>query len=449
MCFQHKLRSAALHVWFFTWLALPEALSHRLHAAPCLLQRIAHLSPGSKAALKLETHGDRSPDLSLAEFAEEVPGKSQRAEDQVALADMFAQTDTGGPISWHSSFLSLGEEIQWHGDIFAHPKERLQVGDEGIHFFHTASKEDWSILFVTILILMLVDFCWLRHVTGGTIRMNMFVLCVWISIGVVFNALVWVRKGREAGIMWCSGYLLEWLLSMDNLFVFHLVFRVYATPKELLHKALFLGIIGAAVFRMFFFMALASLLHLVHWFRFVFGVLLIWSGIQAAREDEDEVDVANLKPVQWLKRLLGSRLTESYDIEEKQIFVRKDGQMQATLMVPVIFCLELTDILFAVDSVSAKVAQIPNYYLAYSSSVIAMFGLRAMFFILRDMVDFFDLLKYGLCFILVFIGFELLLEDYVKLPAQVVCVVIFSVFLVCISGSTATSIYKRSTERHS
>mmetsp|Transcript_14014 Transcript_14014/g.24593 ORF Transcript_14014/g.24593 Transcript_14014/m.24593 type:complete len:119 (-) Transcript_14014:69-425(-) len=118
-------------------------------------------------------------------------------------------------------------------------------------------------------------------------------------------------------------------------------------------------------------------------------------------------------------------------------------------MVPVIFCLEMTDILFAVDSVSAKVAQIPNYYLAYSSSVIAIFGLRAMFFILRDMVDFFDLLKYGLCFILVFIGVELLLEDYVKLPAQVVCVVIFSVFLVCISGSTATSIYKRGTARSS
>mmetsp|Transcript_40808 Transcript_40808/g.75923 ORF Transcript_40808/g.75923 Transcript_40808/m.75923 type:complete len:444 (-) Transcript_40808:76-1407(-) len=443
MSIQYTLRNAALRAWFLIWLGLPTDLSERLYMEPCLLQRTAHLSPGSQAAL------NRTAELSLTEAAEEALGHAARSQDQGSLAKKLRQINASGPNAWHSSFISLGEEIQWHGDIFGNAKERLDVGDEGMRFFHTASREDWSILFTTIVLLMLIDFCWLRHVTGGTTRMNVCVLCFWIFIGIAFNALVWARKGREAGILWCSGYLLEWILSMDNLFVFHLVFRVYATPKELLHKALFLGIIGAVLFRMCFFMALASLLHLVHWFRFVFGIVLIWSGIQAAREDEDEVDVANLKPVQWLKRCLGSRLTESYDTEEKKIFISKDGKTQATLMVPVIFCLEMTDILFAVDSVSAKVAQIPNYYLAYSSSVIAIFGLRAMFFILRDMVDFFDLLKYGLCFILVFIGVELLLEDYVKLPAQVVCVVIFSVFLVCISGSTATSIYKRGTARSS
>merc|ERR1719271_379303 len=107
------------------------------------------------------------------------------------------------------------------------------------------------------------------------------------------------------------------------------------------------------------------------------------------------------------------------------------------MLVPVIVCLEITDIVFAVDSVSAKVAQIPDVYIAYSSSVLAMFGLRAMFFIVRDLVDMFDMLKYGLCFILVFIGIELLLEDRVQLPAQVVCVLVVSVFLVCAVGSTA------------
>merc|ERR1719261_1769194 len=112
-----------------------------------------------------------------------------------------------------------------------------------------------------------------------------------------------------------------------------------------------------------------------------------------------------------MKTVLANRLVEKYDLEENRMFVEEDGEWKATLLVFVILCLEVTDILFAVDSVSAKVAQIPDYYIAYSSSVIAIFGLRAMFFIIQDLVDCFDMLKYGLCFILVFIGIELLASD--------------------------------------
>merc|ERR1719387_1971249 len=226
---------------------------------------------------------------------------------------------------------------------------------------------------------------------------------------------------------------------MDNLFVFHLIFSVYSTPRAQLHKALFLGIIGAVVFRMVFFMALASLLSFIHWFRFVFGAILIYQGIQAAQEDEEDPDIKDLHAVRCLNYCLADRLVEKYDEDQHRMFFVEDGRLCATLLVPVVFCLEITDILFAIDSVSAKVAQIPDYYIAYSSSVLAMFGLRAMFFIITDLVDMFELLKYGLCFILVFIGVELLIEDYVKLPAQAVCVVVLSVFLVC----TASSIFQK------
>jgi len=231
---------------------------------------------------------------------------------------------------------------------------------------------------------------------------------------------------------------LEWLLSLDNLFVFHLIFRTYNTPRELLHKALFIGIVGAVVFRMVFFMALTGLLRLFKWVRFFFGILLIYSGIQAARGDDEEEDVSNTIAVRMLKRCLGSHLMEGYDTQEHCLFVRgEDGRLKATLLVVVVFCLEMTDIFFAVDSVSAKVAQIPHFYISYSSSVIAIFGLRAMFFLVQDMVDSFDLMKYGLCFILVFIGIELMIADWVQLPAHVVCVVIVSVFLVAAAGSVA------------
>jgi tellurite resistance protein TerC len=335
----------------------------------------------------------------------------------------------------------LVESSQWHGDIFGKAEVRSDR-DVGFEVFSSVQKKEWIILAIVVVKLIFVDYFCLSRLKGHKHLTHAAVLGFWIICGIAFNVAVFFRQGTEKGIQWCSGYFLEWLLSMDNLFVFHLIFRVYATPDGLLHKALFVGIVGAVAFRMIFFMALASLLYWVHWFRFVFGALLIYSGFQAALDGDDEVDISNLWAVRFLKKCLNSRLLEKYDLQDHRMFVVEDGKMYATLLVPVVFCLEVTDIIFAVDSVSAKVAQIPDYYIAYSSSVLAMFGLRAMFFLIRDLVDVFDMLKYGLCAILVFIGIELLIEDYVKLPAQVVCTVILSIFLVCIAGSTARAMCK-------
>merc|ERR1719235_1451803 len=136
-------------------------------------------------------------------------------------------------------------------------------------------------------------------------------------------------------------------------------------------------------------------------------------------------------------RCLGSRLAAKYDEETQNLFIFDRGRFRATLLVPVIVCVQVADILFAVDSVSAKVAQIPDLYICYSSSVIAFFGLRAMFFVVKDLVECFELLKYGLCIILVFIGVELMLADYVKLPAAALVILILSVFTICIVASAA------------
>jgi len=327
----------------------------------------------------------------------------------------------------------------WHHDVFTSSKEHSQTTPQDIGFrvfFQSADYDEWRMLLITVLGLMMVDFCFLRHVDHKSTYTNLFVLAFWLVAAAIYNGIVCFRMGAGSGVSWCSGYLLEWLLSLDNIFVFHLIFRLYKTPPKLLHKALFWGIVGAIIFRAFFFMTLSTLLHAVHWFRVVFGVLLIYSGIQAARE-EDENDPTESWPIVALKACLGSRMDDSYDEETSRLFVWRDNQLRATLLVPVIMCLEVTDILFAVDSVSAKVAQIPDPYICYSSSVLAMFGLRAMFFVIRDLVDHFDLLKYGICFVLVFIGLELMVADYVALPAQVVLVVIISVFAVCIAASAA------------
>jgi len=251
--------------------------------------------------------------------------------------------------------------------------------------------------------------------------------------------------GERKALEWCAGYVLEWMLSMDNLFVFHLIFQTYQTPSHQVHKAVFVGVIGAIVMRMLFFMVVSTLLHVFHWIRIPFGFLLIWSGIEAAKGADDDVDVKDTALVRGLKWCLGSYLSEGYDESGCRLFVWDSGQCQVTLLFIVVACLEFTDIVFALDSVSAKVAQIPDQYIAFSSSVIAMFGLRAMFFVMQDLVEMFDLLQYGLCIILVFIGAELLLSQYVHLAASVVCILILSVFVCCIAGSLAKKHLSRET----
>lgn len=314
-------------------------------------------------------------------------------------------------------------------DIFAGPKPR----NLGLGFFAGRENLDWIVLGAAILIMVVIDTVFIRPRYQSGMRFPLFVLAFWVAAGGAFNAYVYLRHGLEDALQWWNGYFLEWILSMDNLFVFHLVFKVYKTPETLLHKALFWGIIGAIVFRVIFFMAIGSLLHLMHWFRFVFGIILIISGIQAAREDGDD-DLEQGIVVRALRCLLSGRLLPppGYDKAGSLLVWQQDEsgtwKLCCTMLIPVIMCLEMTDILFAVDSVTAKVAQIPDQYIAYSSSIFAMFGLRSLFFIVEELVNKLRLLKYGLCFILVFIGFELIFADYVQLPASVVCLVLIAVF---------------------
>jgi tellurite resistance protein TerC len=272
---------------------------------------------------------------------------------------------------------------------------------------------------------------------------------LWVVIALIFNGIVWSRKGRTAAFEWATGYLLEWMLSMDNLFVFHLVFQTYKTPEKQIHKAVFVGIIGAVVMRMLFFMVVSTLLRLFGWFRWPFGALLIYSGIEAARsEDDEDEDISDRRLIRSLKWCLGSRLHEDYDPDGEACFIwdKESGKLKVTILVMVITCLEFADILFALDSVSAKIAQIPDQYIAFSSSVIAMYGLRAMFFIIQDLVHMFELLKYGLCLILIFIGVELMFAKYLHLASSTVCILIVGIFVVCIIASRAMKFKEESRD---
>jgi len=348
-----------------------------------------------------------------------------------------------------SKDLAMTQALRWSYDIFGdaghlfhHGNLTNETNDYNIYLSTSQwDNEDKAILGGTVIILLLIDIFILQtlHVSG--LYCHLLMVGLWVGIGIAFNFVIMMRKGSVSGIEWFTGYCLEWLLSMDNLFVFHIIFRAYGTPKEALHKALFFGILGAIFSRLCFFLVVSRLLEFVNWFRFVAGVFLMWSGIQAAREDEEDEDQPSLQDystVRYLKACLGSRLLPTYGEDSRSLMEKQGNQLCFTLLLPVIVTLEITDLVFALDSVSAKAAQIPNYWVAVSSSILAMFGNRAMFFVVQDLVDMFHLLKYGLCFILVFIGMELIVSDYVQLPPQAVCAVILSVFIISVAGSAAT-----------
>lgn len=295
----------------------------------------------------------------------------------------------------------------------------------------------------------------------------------WIAVAGMFNCYVWYTRGAEDAFSWGTGYLLEWMLSVDNLFVFHRIFIIFKTPDEQKHKPLFYGIMGAIVFRMIFFLIEEILMHHVSWMHLVFGAFLIYTGIKAVSMDDDEES-----PDQgYLFQLLLSHIkyVDRYDetgrffvpveiaagkedetprimsvSESKSLLEAQDTdgaevktpiEWRATRLVLVVVCLEVTDLVFAVDSVSAIVAQIPDLFLAYTACVFAMLGLRAMFFAIDELVKMFTLLGYGVAFILIFIGMKLILRSWIHIPPEIVCFILIGTLIMSVLASVIQDKY--------
>jgi len=359
------------------------------------------------------------------------------AELEAALVDgsLLDMPPNGGIVDRVPGWKSFqeGAREMWNREIFQEAPD--QLGPSG-NLLHAAKTHDWIVLVAVVLSLALIDTFILRR-WGENVSNHLLSVFIWLCAAAGYNAYFVAMYGKKDGMDWCVGFLLEWVLSIDNLFVFHVVFKAYQTPAHLQHKALFYGIVGGITFRLFGFLILGTLLDLFSLVRIFFGLILIYSGIQAVSDTDDGEEIADTYVMRLLSSLLGDRLIKSYDKTGVLFPKGQNGKRCVSMLFFVILCLEFTDLVFAVDSATAKIAQLSNQYVAYSSSVLAMFGLRATFFLLKDMVEYFELLKYGLCIILVFLGVELMAAPLLHLESATVCIVIASVFLVSIAASTA------------
>lgn len=254
---------------------------------------------------------------------------------------------------------------------------------------------------------------------------------VWIALALVFNAGIWHFMGQQKGVEFLTGYLIEKSLSVDNIFVFALIFSYFAVPAQYQHRVLFWGILGALVMRAAFIAAGAALITNFHWVVYLFGAFLIITGIKMALAPDKGLEPERNPVVRLIRRLMP--VTDRY--HGQSFFVRQGGVLAATPLFLVLVLVEATDLVFAVDSIPAIFAVTTDPFIVYTSNVFAILGLRSLYFLLGGVMDKFQYLKLGLAGILVFVGTKMTLVDIYKVPAFASLAVIASILTIAIVAS--------------
>jgi tellurite resistance protein TerC len=228
---------------------------------------------------------------------------------------------------------------------------------------------------------------------------------VWVTLAGVFAALVFHYLGRQRGLEFVTGYLIELSLSVDNLFVFLLIFSYFKVPARFQHRVLFWGVMGALVMRLTMIFIGAALIQRFHWIIYIFGAFLVYTGIKMFRQEEVEIHPDQNPVVRLVTRFLP--ISKQYD--EEKFFTVQNGKRIGTLLLLVLIVVEVTDLVFAVDSIPAIFAITRNTFIVYTSNVFAILGLRSMYFLLAGVVEKFRYLRYGLAIVLTFIGIKMLI----------------------------------------
>jgi len=254
---------------------------------------------------------------------------------------------------------------------------------------------------------------------------------VWIGCGLGFGGIIWATMGSTAAGEYIAGYLIEKSLSVDNIFVFALLFSYFSVPRKYQHRVLFWGVLGALVLRAIFIFLGAAVLERFHWAIYVFGAFLVFTAFRMARQGDEEVHPDKNPVLRLLRRVIP--LTDDYRGEH--FLVREAGRRMATPLLAVLVVVETTDVLFAVDSIPAIFAVTRDTFLVFTSNAFAILGLRALYFLLADMMGRFVYLKPGLAVILGFVGVKMLITDLYEIPIPVSLAVILGILGVAVAAS--------------
>ncbi|MDN6072735.1 MAG: TerC family protein [Enterobacterales bacterium] len=283
----------------------------------------------------------------------------------------------------------------------------------------------WGSFAVIVVIMLAVDLLLQgrRGATTMTLRQAAIWSLVWVSLSLLFNAGLWwylsetmgrVVADRQA-LAFLTGYLIEKALAVDNVFVWLMLFSYFSVPPNLQRRVLVYGVLGAIVLRTIMIFAGSWLVTQFQWILYVFGAFLLFTGVKMALAKDDDGDIGDKPLVRWIRSHL--RMTDK--IENEHFFTRRNGVLFATPLLLVLILVELSDVIFAVDSIPAIFAVTTDPFLVLTSNLFAILGLRAMYFLLAGVAERFSMLKYGLSVILVFIGFKMLIMDLYHIPIAV------------------------------
>ncbi|MCK6212227.1 TerC family protein [Georgenia sp. EYE_87] len=282
----------------------------------------------------------------------------------------------------------------------------------------------WATVIAFIVVMLAIDLFAHRraHVIG--VREAAIWSAIWVAFGIAFGALVWSVYGAEPGQQYFAGYLIEKSLAVDNVFVWAIIFSYFGVPREYQHRVLFLGVLGALVLRGGFIAAGAALIENFSWVLYVFAAFLLWTGYRMIRSRDEHLDPAGSRTLRLFRRFVP--MTDAY--YGQRLLVRVGGTLVATPLLAVLVLVEVTDVVFAVDSIPAIFAVTDDVFLVFTANAFAILGLRAMYFLLADLIHRFVYLKIGLALVLIWVGVKMLLKiDLFYIPTSISLAVVATI----------------------
>lgn len=296
----------------------------------------------------------------------------------------------------------------------------------------TATLSHWIGFTLIILTLLGIDlYRFYRHPHAIGLKEALITSAGWIFLAFLFNGWIYITFGSQPALEFLTGYLVEESLSIDNLFIFLLLFSHFKVPENAKHQVLFYGVLGAIVMRGLLIWGGITLIHHFEWIFIVFGLFLIFTGIRLFFASPEKEDDQHNKIYEWLKKYIP--FTDQTKGEE--FFVKIQGKWMATPLFALLVCIEITDLIFALDSVPAILGITTNPFIVYTSNIFAILGLRALFFALQGIMKRFYLLHYALSFILVFIGLKMTFINFIHVPTWITLSVLVGILSITVLAS--------------
>lgn len=302
----------------------------------------------------------------------------------------------------------------------------------------------WLAFGALVLVLLFLDMKVFHRKSGViTIKQSLLWTAFWIALALLFNLGIFIWKGSVPATEFLTCYLIEKSLSIDNLFVFLMVFSFFAVPAAYQHKVLFWGIIGAIVLRLAFIEVGATLLENFDWVFYIFGAFLIIAALKMAFQKEKELHPEKNPVLRVFRKLFGT--TENY--EGDRFFVKRLGKYVATPLLITVIVIETTDLVFALDSIPAAFSITLDKFIVYTSNIFAILGLRSLYFALAGVMPLFHYLKYGLVIVLMFVGVKMLLAQHYEIPTGIALGVVAVVLIIAVVASVIRNRRKKAARQ--